>query len=99
MKTKPIEVKSKGLTVKIYVSKTAKGYTTYLVADYSSGNRKLLGFADEKEARAKALEICESNTKAQQLGDADMARLYLEKRIITTRWKMPSFWGCASMTP
>jgi hypothetical protein len=85
MKSKPIEVKAKGLTVKIFVSHTTKKekvYVTYQVADYSSGKRKLWSFADESDARAKALELCEAIGKGQQFGDADLARLYLEKRSI-----------------
>jgi hypothetical protein len=57
-----IEVKHKGLSVKIYVSQTSKkgtAYTTYQVADYSSGQRKFWSFSDEARARAKAEEIAE----------------------------------------
>jgi hypothetical protein len=82
MKQKPIEVCYKGLTVRIFVTRCTKGervYTNFQVADYSTGKRKLHGFASEAEARAKALDICKSNAKANETGDADMARLYLAR--------------------
>jgi hypothetical protein len=92
MKNRRLEVKAKGLTVKIFVTRSTKGntvYTTYQVADYSQVDpvtgkqrRKLWSFADEEDARAKALELCEGNLKAQEFNDADMAQLFMEKRRI-----------------
>jgi hypothetical protein len=86
--SKPIEVKTKGLTVKIYVSegtaKSGKSYQRFQVADYSDGKRKFHTFGSEADARAKALELCEANAKGQQFGDADLARMYLQKHSIQT---------------
>jgi integrase len=92
VKNRHIEVKAKGLTVKIFVTRSTKGdkiYTTYQVADYpqvdpvtGKRKRKLWSFADEGAARAKALELCEGNLKAQEFNDADMAQLFMQKRRI-----------------
>ena len=57
---KPIAVKVGNVTVKIYRSnriKAGQSYTQFDVADYSSGRRKFISFADEGEARRKASEI------------------------------------------
>jgi hypothetical protein len=56
MKNKLIEVRHKGVTVKIFTSHTGK-YTYYQVPDYSSGKRKLWSFSNVDEAKSKALEI------------------------------------------
>jgi len=79
MKTKPIEVKAKGFVIKIFVTRCVKGdkvYTNYQVADYSSGKRKLHGFADESDARAKALEIagCTANGERDLISFSDIKR-------------------------
>src|SRR5687768_11762930 len=57
---KPIEVTAKNAVVRIYRRERKIAgvvYPEYRVADYSTGRRKFLSFADEKEARAKALDI------------------------------------------
>src|SRR5438874_1821826 len=71
MKNNAITVKSKGLTAKIYIRHTTKNgkvYTNYQLADYSSGQRKLRSFANESDARNKAIEIC----TAMATGDSDL---------------------------
>lgn len=55
---KPIAVKVGNVSVKIYHSNRVKAgqrYTQFDVADYTSGRRKFISFADEGEARRKAL--------------------------------------------
>lgn len=67
--SKPIEIKSGSTTVKIYRSvreKAGKRYTQFDVADHRSGKRKLIAFADEKDARAKADEILLTYTQPDQ---------------------------------
>src|SRR5262245_32584660 len=62
MKAKPIEIKDGNVIVKIYRRIRKKGkarYQTFDVADYSTGRRKFISFADEQEARAKAQDIAE----------------------------------------
>ena len=57
---KPIAVRVGNVTVKIYRSyriKARQSYTLFDVADYTSGRRKFISFADEGEARRKANEI------------------------------------------
>jgi hypothetical protein len=71
MKNKAISVKAKGLTIKMYVRRTTKNgkvYTNYQFADYSSGKRKFRSFAEESEARDKALELC----NAMAAGEGDL---------------------------
>jgi hypothetical protein len=65
--SKSFEVKSKGLTVKVFVSTIQRGkpYQYYQVAEYSTGKRKLRSFSDEGEARQKALDICEATASGQ----------------------------------
>jgi hypothetical protein len=92
VKNRHIEVKAKGLTVKIFVTNSTKGakvYSTYQIADYThvdpvtvTRKRKLWSFANEGNDRAKALQLCEGNLKAQEFNDADMAQLFMQKRHI-----------------
>jgi hypothetical protein len=42
----PVTVKVGNITVKIYRTKSAVGYISYQVADYSQGKRRVLTFAD-----------------------------------------------------
>jgi integrase len=59
----PIVVKKGNIQVKIYRSVRKKGRSTYEqfdVADYSSGKRKFIAFADEQDARTKAEEIAKN---------------------------------------
>jgi nucleoside-triphosphatase THEP1 len=70
MKSKSIEVKHRGLTLKIFVCKAVKNgrtYTSYQVADYGDDRRKLHCYADGKRARAKAQEIAEGTTSGEDL--------------------------------
>src|SRR6266481_9064186 len=83
MKSKPIEVKAKGYTVRIFVvhsTKNGKVYESFQVADYSSGKRKLCSFAKEGDARGKALELCNAMATGREVNDMEVATLYLEKR-------------------
>jgi hypothetical protein len=48
--------------------KNGKVYTTYAVADYLSGTRKLWSFASAKQARDKANEIAAATANGQTKG-------------------------------
>lgn len=66
---KKIEVRHKGLVVKILRVKCIKGeaiYTGYRLADYSSGKRKLFTFADLEDAKQKAKHIAEATAAGQK---------------------------------
>src|SRR5437667_5587654 len=57
---KPIVVKVGNVQVKVYRSQRKKNGNTYDqfdVADYSTGERRLISFANERDARSKATEI------------------------------------------
>ena len=57
---KPIVVKVGNVQVKVYRSqRTKKGrtYDQFNLADYSTGKRRLITFANERDARQKATEI------------------------------------------
>ena len=60
---KPIVVTVKNASVRIYRKERRKGgniYQQFDVADYSTGRRRFISFADEEEARRKAREIASS---------------------------------------
>jgi integrase len=56
----PIKIKTGSITVAIYRSVSAKGYTSYVVAWSLNGERKLKTFADLAEAKREAKGIAES---------------------------------------
>jgi len=70
IKNRAIDVRCKGITVKIFTSHTGK-YTYYQVPDQPSGKRKLWSFSNVDEARSKALEIAGPTAS----GEADLIPL------------------------
>lgn len=63
---KPIKITVGNVSVKIYRSTREKGGTRYQqfdVADFSSGKRKLIAFADERKARDEAIRIATAQAK------------------------------------
>ena len=79
MKNRAIDVRCKGITVKIFTGHTRKGdavYKYFQVPDYSAGKRKLWSFSDLGEAKAKALEIA----GAKASGESDLIPLSAIKR-------------------
>src|SRR4051812_39892537 len=64
-KAEPLKVQVGSVTVKIYRTKSATGYESFQVADYSSGKRVLRTFADEAEARREAKVIAKAISKGE----------------------------------
>ncbi|MBI4664142.1 MAG: hypothetical protein HY735_35545, partial [Verrucomicrobia bacterium] len=75
-KHKPITVKRGCVTVKIYRTKSALGYQSFQIADYSSGARKLRAFADLAQAKREAGLIADRMSQ----GDLDVLSLRSEDR-------------------
>src|SRR5437660_7502504 len=71
MRTKapqPILIKVGNVQVKVYRSKREKHgipYDQFLVADYSTGKRRLIAFANERDARTEATRIATKLAKRE----------------------------------
>lgn len=85
--TQPIVIKVGNVQVKIYHShqqKNGNPYDQFNVADYSTGKRRLISFASEREARAEATRIATKLAKREgevltlTTGDASAYRRALE---------------------
>ncbi|MBM3840279.1 MAG: hypothetical protein FJ398_20405 [Verrucomicrobia bacterium] len=75
-KNKPITIKRGFVTVKIYRTRSALGYESFQMADYSSGRRKIRTFSDLLEAKKEAGLIADRMSH----GDLDVLTLRSEDR-------------------